>query len=549
MFCKKCGVENTKNAIYCVNDGVLLKPVAIENASIFEESSFCKVCGTHNLKHSNYCYSCGNTFMKQGELKTIDLPLYDNAKKALGTKPSLGQMDFNVPLFKIASKGAIMAMALVTLLSIFISLLANTAVNEIIAELISSELGLPIQFGTFEMIRFNDVLLMTHMIGSEMGISSYGEVGVRMSMKAGLYLLLLVPFLGLFIAGVRIRKKHAIQSFQEKAFLSLSLAAVYTLMLLLISVFSTMTQSLSSYYVDIVTFRLSYSFWGTLFNGFALSAIFSYVGMSKRDSLKLEQWALPVNTGITSLFKIYFVSFVIIVSLIPTLLLISNVSGIVILILALMSILAILLRQLLVYVNTGVMYRAIIYYVNFIKVLIALFVILTVIMSAVLGSELVGSVIISFLILGQLPVYVMSILNLGSIQFMIFDNWSGVERMSVNLFSHMDVYGEIFSNRPLLIILPIIAFLLQGLVFVLAGRKIKANSALFSLNELGVFSFVYAGLLSLISFFGRVTFNATEAMGNIVFGFSLSINSLILFVLAFLLAFGFSFIGSKTIGD
>jgi hypothetical protein len=298
MYCKSCGAENPSSANYCVNDGTLLKSVPIKYREKERNSIFCSSCGSKTSKRSNYCQNCGANLISYSREKYVVPKLIVGKDTKTATEPfKLSGSYFQY--IKKALIPALLAIFIVFLLSfsmmkssekLYNDLLNNQMKDYDINTLISNiesqtNTNLP-KINKF--FGISDIVMYSNLQNPEMSFAvngvidgEKGNAAANVQVKNGFVIYLLIPFIGLFAAGILSGRRNKRTNLISRLFDAVGIAILYSVFFTIFSFFAGF-----SYHVDLneklfnvtIDINTHYSFIKTLLMTFLLGFFFSSLG-------------------------------------------------------------------------------------------------------------------------------------------------------------------------------------------------------------------------------------------------------------------------------
>jgi hypothetical protein len=278
MYCKTCGTNYNSMALYCINDGQTLAETSADAITLLNgESKFCANCSQPNQGVDNYCSHCGTPFYKVADHTDFDMLGSISSPAGMPSfssqKLSLGEFIFAV---RRGWLGSLISIILLFILSLIISSSVTAMVNRFIGEKLHMMGDL---LGSSKLVGLTDVMLLTNLVSTTLKVDLGGANSASASLHIGLLVLLLVPFISLFLGGFIAAKRNQISDARDSFTLSVGIGAVYALFLALVSLFGGTSESLTIPLVQQgVHIDHSYSFFNTLLQGFFFGFLFSFSG-------------------------------------------------------------------------------------------------------------------------------------------------------------------------------------------------------------------------------------------------------------------------------
>jgi len=293
MYCKNCGKPNQDWSNYCIHDGTVLALGTHEavNSVTVTKRSFCPDCGNGASEKDNYCRECGQSLFAIKENECEVLPV---------NKISLPKVAFSIPsLLKKVLIPAIIAFIIMLALNVLSFRSIHSFYEEVFfsifqvsPEHMAEEMGA--MFDTTveppgPLIGLTDHIMLSHGVSPTYHmeltnhVSSYTESGGgELSLKGTFVILLLLPFIALFAAGIVYRRKNEEVSLQNFLTGAMGIGLLYSLLLLILSFFSGFNYKLDlSEAGERIIFEIgtAYSFLHAFLKAFFLGTMVSFFGM------------------------------------------------------------------------------------------------------------------------------------------------------------------------------------------------------------------------------------------------------------------------------
>ncbi|MGJ7910814.1 hypothetical protein [Neobacillus sp. LXY-1] len=291
MYCKSCGAENHPSASYCVNDGTLLTNTNVKFRMKDHKVSFCSSCGSKTEGSYNYCIECGYNTSQYITLKSSEGK--QSLPKEFGSVAKGGAVKLpaiNIEFFKKMLLPGLLAILVVFLLSfsvmkqsekLYDSLVSNSLsefdVNSMIEEIEGyTDSDLP---DLNKIYGFSDIVMMSNLQNPVITLNGniFGKVTAEVEAKNGFIIYLLIPFLGLFGAGIYAGRKNKNSGINSHLSNALGIGVIYAVVMSIFSLFAGF-----SYDINISKVSLSmdndYSFFKTLFMTLLFGFFFSFIG-------------------------------------------------------------------------------------------------------------------------------------------------------------------------------------------------------------------------------------------------------------------------------
>jgi hypothetical protein len=331
MYCKTCGAENPSTANYCMNDGALLKSHSIGFEVKEKHSVFCSNCGTKAFSLSNYCQSCGESLFQYGRDHNV------TPKLAFRTATPSGPVKlpaFKLDYLKKAIIPAILAIFIISLLSFstmkssenFYNNMLNrnmgnynltSMINGISSET-NSDLPQP-----GKLVGITDVMMLANLQSPDITFKGSGGISFlrqrgsfHFLVQNGFLIYLLIPFIGLFAAGIFAGRKNQRTELSAKFYDAASIALLYSIVCTILSFFAGF-----SYHVNlngnpgnaVVDIHTKYPFFKTFLMALLFGFIFSSLGILfsinfKKITGHLEEW-IPSGRAIHQAIMVPFIGF------------------------------------------------------------------------------------------------------------------------------------------------------------------------------------------------------------------------------------------------
>lgn len=308
MYCKTCGQSIPDGSNYCLYDGTSFVDTSTSNGLKLanRSSNFCPKCGEKTNVTDNYCAGCGQSLLKftkgEEEVKIQrkipatrqESPKWTRAEESFFLSPAS-----IVSVFKKSLVPVTIAFIAMFILSYVISSFINASYNEFFEETVGYSPTDIIEEFVFEfdtyveapgnIIGFTDVVMASHLMSPTYKIEGLvnldnenSKMNGELAINGATILILLIPFISLFAAGILYRKKN--HEVSMRSFLSgaIGIGLIYSILLTIISLFSGFHYELN--FADSgesvsLTMDTAYPFFFTLIKGFVIGAAFSFLGM------------------------------------------------------------------------------------------------------------------------------------------------------------------------------------------------------------------------------------------------------------------------------
>ncbi len=482
----------------------------MNNAVEIKGSQFCGQCGHKNANESIYCSDCGHSLEKvtdkpasmtasvtkkiEEKTKSIDLSNVGNATKNF----------ISTDLFKTAIASAIIAIIVVFLGTFIFSKVAEknifSSFNAFGSEspmmmyeefLDEAAYYLDIDEDDLNPFKTVNLLMNANFVDQQFVLKQTGDYSnesINFDYSFGLTFLILLPILGLFLAGFYVRTKNKSYSITEKLTIAVVIGLIYGLFLSIVSFFAGFSFDVTEG-SERIAFDYDFSFFQALINGFVLGFFFSFVGAYEREEKSALPYAKYVQTSTAAFLSIFI--------------LLGAVTAIV----------------SFLFINDSVEMR---FLIN--------------------DAPLIG--VLVFLV--QFSFYLINIAIGNAFKLKVVEDYSGfTPEAKYTLFGPSGTDArEIFSFLDgKLIFLYILALLIAG-TFVWIGKKYITGNIVTSTI---IFSALFAFLFTFISVNSSITLNGMVEYGDrmeVLFGFTVMRT----FIASFLFSGVFSFIGAKFLG-
>ncbi|RKQ28563.1 zinc ribbon domain-containing protein [Oceanobacillus halophilus] len=328
--CQKCGTENKDSALYCIQDGYPLQTIS-ENSTHHEgENNTCTQCGKENSKGSRYCGYCGLQMGQVAESKQHEAIMPEkksnlvesgNLKKFVRDFFDIHNME-NRQLFKTAGIGAAIAIFVVFISSFMVgnfiqdNLMGHleTAAsesyymdsptemyheflmdleNDLAGEEFTSNVEIENIAKEINPFKMTNMMMLSNLVGQKVNLKGIEEIEVgqiNFSLELGIFLLALIPILGLFLSGLYVKTTNPNLLAKQYLQISIYIGIIYSLFIGIMSFIAGTSIIIESTVMDIsMEYTHSFSFIQSLVNGLILGFIFSLLGIYQKDAMKLSQ--------------------------------------------------------------------------------------------------------------------------------------------------------------------------------------------------------------------------------------------------------------------
>ena len=179
MFCRVCGEDNDESAIYCSQDGQVLREGGGSFTMLAGDVGFCKSCGEEALKSDLYCSSCGQSFYRLESSKGKNI---DELIKEVSSSENFDIK--NLLKYSLIGLGIILV----------ISIMASTFVNNAFIEVLAEETDMYLDQ---KLLSFLDLSTMMNASSLKMDLASGGSSLLNLSLDGSIFMLTLIP-IGVF---------------------------------------------------------------------------------------------------------------------------------------------------------------------------------------------------------------------------------------------------------------------------------------------------------------------------------------------------------------
>ncbi|TSB48503.1 zinc ribbon domain-containing protein [Alkalicoccobacillus porphyridii] len=272
MYCKQCGTKAHSHAVYCANDGVELRNIKEDGASLTQSgANFCSFCSQGLGNDANYCTSCGRTTEGRETQKKSE-------QVNVTAEPVNVRQQATIPFIKLI----LYPIAGMFIVMVVASMMAGR-VNSFISYEIFEGFGLE---RSIELITLSDIVMLFHSIGATLNITSVEELErISLVSQGGFLLLLLIPATILSILGMIVGKEK-LPSLKQKAISIFIPAFIYALAAGVISIFASKQLTFMDDWYDEITVASEYGFLNASFHAFVISAVCITIGVAITESLR-----------------------------------------------------------------------------------------------------------------------------------------------------------------------------------------------------------------------------------------------------------------------
>ena len=302
MYCKSCGVNNSNSSNYCKHDGTPLGNSVVKFKKKEKPSTFCSTCGNKtNEASSNYCNNCGNTFFQYSNDGTSTATIINSLVDKSPTIPRQWPK-FQTSHLKSAILPGLLSVIIVLLLSVVLLNGVDKQVNEIFSETMNDEFDLENIISYYEevtdtnlpkpgkLIDTFDMAMMSNLQSPDLTVTASSDLfgdeekhTIEGETSLSLLLYILVPFIGLFLAGIfsTIYNKNRGSS-PSLLTSSIGIALIYAIFFSFLSLFAGFDYDVKLREEDfnvLLDVETHYSFFGTFFSTFIIGFLFSGFGL------------------------------------------------------------------------------------------------------------------------------------------------------------------------------------------------------------------------------------------------------------------------------
>lgn len=302
MYCQTCGNQNPDSANYCTHDGASLQKGSSKFTYNKKQSSYCSDCGSAIGATDNYCQACGSiqyVVTSQGA-SSIQIPAFGGSSKEERFFSSIKLPKISLATLKNALIPTLVSLVVLFILSFIGYKLYGEPINTFFEEDVASEMNYMLEEVAYyfdedepeipnKLVGITDMLMLSHMQEASLEVSVKGEVWdekVKFSsgigFNLGLFIILLIPLLSLFIGGIVASQSNRNENISEKFSKALSIAFVYAAILSIISLFSGFGEKWSFSEDDVeaaMKIGIDYSFIGVFIKAFVFGTVFSMLGL------------------------------------------------------------------------------------------------------------------------------------------------------------------------------------------------------------------------------------------------------------------------------
>ena len=335
MYCKNCGQNNPDWSNYCIHDGTSLKSPSISQSVIaLSDGNYCSNCGHHTSVADNYCCDCGHYLLKLTSVEDEQrVPTQEKQRISLRKKNSAWSPGLMVPILKRTFAPAVIAFVLMLVLNFlfsnfyqainkdFFEMAFNTTTEDIAYE-ISEQFDVNVK-APDEVFGFTDFVMASHQMSPKYELEAmsniYGEVEKatgKLNINGESILLIVLPLISLFAAGIIYRKKNPEISISSFLISAAGIGLLYSLMVMVLSFFSGFDYKLNfseagdsvSIKID-TTYHFFFVFIKSLFIGFGFSLLGMLFSIDSRKITKHLESLMPFGSAIHEGFSAFIRGF------------------------------------------------------------------------------------------------------------------------------------------------------------------------------------------------------------------------------------------------
>ncbi|WP_042354139.1 zinc ribbon domain-containing protein [Bacillus rubiinfantis] len=295
MYCKSCGAENPASANYCHQDGAFLKSHTVKYRKQEQSSSFCSNCGETVSSLSNYCQKCGQSLLKYDKEKASTATVLTDTTRVTPDLTKLGKLSaLRLHHLKSALIPALIAIVVVFLISfsmmkstekLYNGLMDEAMQDSMMTNLIASDTNLL----TGKLIGVTDIIMMANLQNPTVTVKAAGDLGfdsgsISFDVLAqnGFLLYLLIPFIGLFAAGIYAGRKTRGLDAMNRLTDAAGIAIIYAVFCTIVSLFAGFSHEANMSQMGIkmsLSINTHYSFFKTLLMTLLFGFMFSSLGI------------------------------------------------------------------------------------------------------------------------------------------------------------------------------------------------------------------------------------------------------------------------------
>lgn len=297
MYCKNCGAENLANANYCIHDGAFLKSPSVKFRTKERNSTFCSSCGAKTESPFNYCTACGSSTNHYSFEKGTNTAPKEISNRAAALPQKL-------PGIKLTYVKQLLLPALLALIIIFgLAFTVMKSSEQVFNSMLDDSLGEMDFAGLVEELEdvtntkapkldqlfgISDIVMAANLQNPIVTVKAFQERNgdreertATAEAKNGFLLYLLIPFIGLFAAGIFAARRNHSTRLEDHLANAAGIALLYALFMTLFSLFAGFSYDFSidekrmNLGVDINT---DYSLFKVLFMTFIFGFLFSGLG-------------------------------------------------------------------------------------------------------------------------------------------------------------------------------------------------------------------------------------------------------------------------------
>ncbi|MFF2446493.1 hypothetical protein ACFVSW_05250 [Neobacillus sp. NPDC058068] len=316
MYCKNCGAENPATANYCVQDSTPLKSNPVKYRLKEQKTAFCSNCGAKTINHFNYCTDCGASSAQYSKDKGFAVPKEITQLTSVFPK--------KLPSFQLTHLTKALVPALLAIIVIFALSFSVMKSSEKLYNSLFSDSLKEYNVGSLDALIYeiesetdsklpkvgklygiSDIVMMTNLQNPVVSVnikgSIYGDSGnatAKAEAKNGFLIYLLIPFLGLFAAGIFAARRNRSSTLADHVVNALGIAVLYALFMAVFSLFAGFSYNFDLNKRDVnmaLDMNTNYSFFKTLMMTLLFGFLFSGLGSLFATSFRkvtghLSEW-------------------------------------------------------------------------------------------------------------------------------------------------------------------------------------------------------------------------------------------------------------------
>lgn len=283
MYCRTCGTDNTELNNYCWWDGTVLENEAPSLKFVQSETRFCSGCGHPIEEAGQYCPHCGTALFHYEASAVASLNKETPFKSDERAKFKL--QAFSTGFIKKAIIPAVLAFIIMLALSGITAFITRTSYQDLSAILQSDELEdllgqTDISKHPF-IFNYQNTVMSAHAAHPVFSVEGEGSGvasgSIEFAYAFNFWLLLLIPIISTFAAGVFYQRKHGTATVAEKLYPALAIGVFYTVLAVILSLFCRNTYEPVA--GAAVKFHLHYAVFGLIVASLIIGCLFSLLGM------------------------------------------------------------------------------------------------------------------------------------------------------------------------------------------------------------------------------------------------------------------------------